>query len=30
MVAVAAKLLRVIYALLTRGTPFQDNYLPNS
>jgi len=30
MVAVAHKLLRVIYALLTKGSPFQDNYSPNS
>ena len=30
MVAVAAKLLRVIYALLTKNVPFQDNYTPNS
>jgi len=29
-VAVAHKLLRVIYALLTKGSPFQDNYSPNS
>jgi hypothetical protein len=30
MVAVAHKLLRVIYALLNKGTPFQDDYSPNS
>jgi len=30
MVAIANKLLRVIYTLLTKQTHFQDNYSPNS